>query len=191
MVIKKRWQLAICLAVAIFSAIRVFGDSKILRTREATQGRSNTQIAKSKRLAIRAVVDQDPDNATLTLKWSLKNVSKEDIRLIESNVLRDYRILIADRYGKPVPLTQEGSGQAMSIPNHSTRRLTYTILGQLHPSTFLRWVCSWLSRFRSRDVAFVQTNGWNKPDLVSTASGILGLDRKCKLRRIDLDDNLA
>ncbi len=114
--------LAICLAVAIFSAIRVVGDSNICQSWEATQRRSNTQIAKSKRLAIRAVVDQDPDNATLTLKWSLKNVSKEDIRLIESNVLRDYRILIVDRYGKPVPLTQEGE-RAFQVSFFSSRRL--------------------------------------------------------------------
>jgi DNA polymerase III delta subunit len=67
-------------------------------------------------------VDRDPDNARLTLKWSLKNVSKEDIRLIESNVLRDYRILVADQYGKPVPLTQEGE-RAFQVSFFSSRRL--------------------------------------------------------------------
>ena len=69
-----------------------------------------------------AVVDKDASNARITLKWSLKNISKADIRLIDSNILHDYKLLVTNEGGEPASLTPTGE-RALKASYFSSRRL--------------------------------------------------------------------
>jgi hypothetical protein len=83
---------------------------------------SNATVARSKRLVILAVVDKGASKARITLKWSLKNISKTGIRLIDSNILHDYKVLVTNESGEPAPLTQTGD-RALRASYFSSRRL--------------------------------------------------------------------
>jgi len=54
------------------------------------------------------VTSDSAENSRVTLKWSLKNVSRVDLEFIESNTLRNYEVLVTDEHGKTVALTQAG-----------------------------------------------------------------------------------
>jgi len=65
-------------------------------------------VLKLKRLGIMAVMDSGTAGNSLVLKWRLKNVSKEGVRLRDTNLLLDYVIEIVDEEGKPARLTPKG-----------------------------------------------------------------------------------
>jgi hypothetical protein len=108
MIRRKGWHAAICFAVTIPSAVGVFGRFQVRQSPSSKQSGSETQIVKSKRLAIIAGVEKAPSGAPLILRWSLKNISGTEIRFVKSNTLADFKILFHDERGRSVPLTPNG-----------------------------------------------------------------------------------
>jgi hypothetical protein len=72
------------------------------------------RVLKSKRLGIMAAVENGTADNSLVLKWRLKNVSKEGVRLRDTNLLIDYVTEIVDEEGKPARLTPKGEKMLMS-----------------------------------------------------------------------------
>lgn len=90
-------------------------------------------MATSQKLQIRAVLTKDETKGVLLLEWSLKNISKKDVAIRDTNVLHDYSFLIKDHRGNIVRPTEAGQ----------QKLLEYGIVGHrysktLHPREEIR-----------------------------------------------------
>jgi hypothetical protein len=114
----------IALSIYMFFTMGLFnsiGEATVIgfqQSRQARTARTN--------LVIVALVNTDPANGTLTLKWSLKNTSDKDISVRVRNVFLDYRITVKDERNRAVPLTERG--QQATIGSFFTSQRT-TVLG--------------------------------------------------------------
>lgn len=108
------WSFGVCLFILSVTAT---GLSSAAHKDPATQTSVRMvakPVLKSKRLGIMAAVESERAGNSLVLKWRLKNVSKKEVRLRDTNLLIDYVIEILDEEGKPARLTPNGEKMLMA-----------------------------------------------------------------------------
>jgi hypothetical protein len=113
--------LTIAIVIPSIAAIGAFGYSKSQVPANDKSQSSAAQTVRSKRLSIIATTEND-SNGNLILRWSLKNISRTDVDLLDSSILQDYRITLTDDRGNTARLKEKGQ-QALNASYFSSRRL--------------------------------------------------------------------
>jgi hypothetical protein len=113
------------LAIVLFfplcaSAYR--GPEEIKETSEGLLFQStNSRMVSLRKLIFFAQVEQ-ASTQSVTLKWSLKNVSEKEIHFRDTNIFLDYKISVKNKQNSPVKLTEKGqrASAAAYFSSHKT-----------------------------------------------------------------------
>lgn len=83
---------------------------------------SNSRMVSLRKLVFVAQVEQPTTNGAVTLKWSIKNVSRKNIYFRDTNIFLDYKISVKDQRSGPVRLTERGqqASTAAYFSSHKT-----------------------------------------------------------------------
>src|SRR5258706_794150 len=124
--IKKRFlQLGLCLLM-LFSAAPFHELKSEPAPNKKMFEPSNSPLATTRRLAIVATLNQHAPNGAIILKWSLKNVSRKEIKFRDTNIFLDYKICVKNRNNDQVRLTEKGQ-QATTASYFASHKTSLTL----------------------------------------------------------------